>query len=340
MGVNMKICVGLKDSIRMEEYIKAGAEEFYCGVVDEEWVNRFGYAAGINRRPWPSSNMSSFEELKRVVQKAHSYNCKVYFTINEHCYTNEQLSLLEYYVTNALDTGIDSIIFADPGLIKYFYEKYQFCIHLSTGGSVFNKWSAEFFRDNLKVSRIILPREVTLNEISKISAEVENVEYEVFILNEGCINIDGFCNHLHGIHYVDNDGQLKNGEYSVGCMLKYDLLDGQLRGNRIDKGSNITEQLYYAASQCGSCGACAIYYFKKCGISSLKLVGRSTNKDKIIQDIQFIKYAIDLSEEVESFQEFCQRVKKYKGDRTMEKCKQMCYYPEIIKQLELERAGV
>lgn len=336
----MKICVGLKDSIRMEEYIKAGAEEFYCGVVDSEWTNRFGYVTGINRRPWPSSNMSSFEELKRVVQKAHSFNCKVYFTINEHCYTNEQLKLIDHYVKKALETGIDSIIFSDPGLIKYFYDKYQCCVHLSTGGSVFNQWSAEFFLDKLKVSRIIMPREVTLNEIRKICREVENVEYEVFVLNEGCINIDGFCNHLHGIHYIDNKGQIKNGDYSVGCMLKYDLLEGQINGKSIDKSSNIIEQLYDASSNCGSCGACAIYYFKKFGISSLKLVGRSTDKDKIIHDIKFIKYAKELSNEVANFQEYSQKIREYKGDRTMEKCIKMCYYPEILAQLELERSGV
>lgn len=327
----MKICVGLKDSLRIEEYIRAGAEEFYCGVIDDVWLKQFGYVVGLNRRPWPNSNMSDFAELKKVVAKAHAHECKVFFTLNEHCYTNSQLTLVDYYVQNALEAGVDSIIFADPGLIHYFYDKYHCSTHLSTGGTVFNKWSAKFFRDELKVSRIIMPREVTLDEIKKIT-EIDQVEYEVFILNEGCINIDGFCNHSHGIHYVGHDGQLKNTQYSVGCMLKYDLLEGKIKGQEIDQTSDICTRIYESASRCGTCGACAVYYFRKFGITSLKLVGRATEKDRIIRDIQYIKYAIELSEQVDDFQEYSAKIKEYKGDRTSEKCNQMCYYPELLEK--------
>jgi len=328
----LKICVGISNVNSVEKYIKAGADEFYCGVIDKSWVSKYGYILGINRRPWPSTNLSGFGELEAVVNKAHKYGSKVFFTINEHCYSNEQLEIIEYHVKKSLECKVDAIIFSDPGLIKLFYDKYKCSIHLSTGGTVFNQWTAKFYRDELNVERIIMPREVTIDEIRSISNTIIDIEYEVFILNEGCINIDGFCNHMHGLTYVSENGKLQNHLYSVGCMYRYALLNGKINGEIIDSNYDINEKLNEAVRKCGTCGACAVYYFKNMKISSLKLVGRATDEAKIINDIKFLKESIDLCSKVKNFKEFHNIIANKRCMRAgVVNSKEACYYPDILR---------
>ena len=49
-GMHMNICVGLRSIENIEKYIYAGATEFYCGVFDSHWLEKYGYIVGINRR--------------------------------------------------------------------------------------------------------------------------------------------------------------------------------------------------------------------------------------------------------------------------------------------------
>lgn len=327
----MKICVGIKSCNNIEKYIDAGADEFFCGVISESWVSKYGYAIGINRRPWPSTNLSNFDELRKTVKKSHSHNCKVFFTINEHCYTNEQMEIIDEHVAEALECGVDAIIFSDPGLISFFYDKYKCEIHLSTGGTVFNQWSAKFFRDELKVRRIIMPREVTVQEIESIINGVNGIEYEAFILNEGCINIDGFCNHTHGLNYISTQGKLQNNVYSSGCLLKYDIKYAKINGTRIKSIGQLSEKLFDAVRKCGDCGICALYFLKDIGVTSLKLTGRASEEYKVINDVRFLKEVISLSNEAGSFQEFYEKVSELKCKRKSGKRLNSCYYPDLLR---------
>lgn len=332
----MKICVGLKNYESVEKYINAGADEFFCGVVDKSWVERYGYIIGINRRPWPSTNLKDFGELKHIADKAHRSNCKVYFTVNEHCYTDSQLEIIDYHIYKALECGADAIIFSDIGLIKYFYEKYKCNIHLSTGGTVFNKWSARFSKEELGVTRVIMPREVTIDEIRSITSGEPDLEYEVFILNEGCINIDGFCNHVHGLSYVNSQGELQNQHYSVGCMWRYSVTKVKLPEHVPSTPGELSKKLFHAVTRRGDCGLCALYFFKDMEVKSVKLVGRATNEDKIVNDIELLKNAIALSNEVGSFAEFYSAMSKLSCKSIAGTKSYYCYYPDILRFIENE----
>jgi len=251
--MHMNICVGLRSVENIEKYIYAGATEFYCGVFDSHWLEKYGYIVGINRRPYPNSNISDFFELENVVKKVHKYNCKVFFTVNEHFYIDKQMDLIRSHITNAINCGVDAIIVSDISLVNYLSEIGGINIHISTGGTVFNSLTAQFYQKNRGVSRIIMPREVTVKEISEISKNMPTVEYEVFMLNEGCINIDGFCNHVHGLNYVADNGTFCNYKYSVGCMLKYTLKKGMIYGKEILQKGEIIYKINNASSRCGDC---------------------------------------------------------------------------------------
>lgn len=331
----MKICVGLRSYDDLERYIEAGANEFFCGTIDEKWVSEYSYLVCLNRRACPSSNLSDFKVLARVVKKAHQHGCKVFYTINEHYYTNSQIKLLDYHIQQALSCEVDAIICSDIGLIRFIYSNYKCNIHVSTGGTVFNRYAVGFYHE-AGVKRIILPRQVTIKEIDSISRLNHDLEFEVFMLNEGCINIDGFCNFVHGLRYVSEKGHEQQNEFGVGCMLKYDVVNIKGEIPREFFVDDIEKKLYSAVKQCGTCGVCAVYFFKDMNIHSLKLVGRSTPAKQIENDIKFLKKALALTKEAVSFKEYHSMVSeqwcKRKGDNRIK----FCYYPDIIRILENE----
>lgn len=333
----MNICVGLKSYKDLTGYIKAGATEFYCGVFDKEWITRYGYLVGVNRRPFPSGNFSDFVLLKEVVDRAHYSGCKVFYTINEHSYTEEQIDLLQYHIENATACGVDAIIFSDPGLISLFKDKCKCDIHISTGGTIFNSHSINFYYEELKAKRVIFPRELTLNEIKELSKKNPGVELEVFMMNEGCINIDGFCNHLHGLMYCSEDGAVPEmKEYATGCSLKYKITNINSRLPVIQATNLLEERLYAGMLKRGDCGICAIYFLNKLGISSLKLVGRTTDEIKVEKDIRLLKYAIELAENTNNFDEYYHLLNKHSCKRDYGLKLHECYYPDILKEIKYE----
>ena len=161
----MKVSVPTNRAEEVEELIKEGADELYCGVTWEEWAEEYTIAAA-NRRANKSSNLSSFDELRRITDTAHSCDVPVSFCVNEHYYTQEQYPLLQRYLQMAIEAGVDSLMIADPALLLTLRETLgvDIPITISTGGATFNSETARFYRD-LGASRITLPRHLTIGEI-------------------------------------------------------------------------------------------------------------------------------------------------------------------------------
>ena len=82
----MKILSPLDKPEEVEPLIEAGAEEFYCGVLEETWYIPYPVIS-INRRPAGKGHVRDFTALKKVTDRAHENNVPVFFTVNEHYYT-------------------------------------------------------------------------------------------------------------------------------------------------------------------------------------------------------------------------------------------------------------
>ena len=323
----MNICMGLTGIKNLEKFISSGVTEFYCGVVDDKWLNTYNYIVPLNRRPWPDANVKSFEELEEIVKIAHNNNCSIFYTVNDHSYSDEQIKILDYYMQKAINCKVDAFIFADIGIAKYFKKKYSnITVHISTGGISFNRYTIDFYVKELEASRIILPREVSIKEIELLTKDNSDIEFEVFVKNEGCTFIDGICNHIHGIKYDDSNGRKV---LAPPCNLEHRLVNNYISTNyRIE---DLNRRLNLITRSKRDCGLCAIFFFMNMNIKSLKLVGRDTNVEKLLDDIKMIKYAEEMVKITKDFEEyrniiakrFCKNI--YKDESIIK-----CYYPEVL----------
>jgi collagenase-like PrtC family protease len=326
----MKICTGIKDKHSLRRYIAAGATEFYCGVIDNSWLDKYNYAVPLNRRPWREANFASFNELGEAVNIAHDFGCEIFYTINEHCYNDQQLEIIKHHLFNLIRINIDAIIVSDIGLIQFLKENgYNKQIHVSTGGIAFNRYAVKFYKEILRVNRLILPRSLTIDEINDITELESDIDYEIFIKNEGCTYIDGLCNFVHGVKYIQGNNEKT---YNPPCELRYKVVDIAGKDNKEDF-AQVENRLNRVLASKANCGVCSLFLFNTEKIKSLKVVSRDTDEDRIVNDILQVKEAIKLCQETNEFQEYRKLLRNKECQNDYKNKMIYCYYPEVCKDL-------
>ena len=140
-----------------------------------------------------SADNFSFEEMKKGVELLHSQGKKAYLTLNTMPRNNE-LDVLDGYLDSVSDTGIDAVIVADLGVIP-LVKKYapRVKLHISTQASIVNYSAANMYHQ-LGADRIVLARELPLNEIAELRARTDKaLEIEAFVHGSMCISYSGRC---------------------------------------------------------------------------------------------------------------------------------------------------
>ncbi len=130
------------------------------------------------------------EELIHAIRYAHLLNRKVYLTVNTLT-LNSELEKLYVYLYPLYINGLDAVIVQDTGVFLYIKENFKdLDIHVSTQAAVTSVYGAEFYK-NLGADRIVLARELTLNEIKEITNK--GIETECFIHGAMCYSYSGMC---------------------------------------------------------------------------------------------------------------------------------------------------
>jgi len=132
------------------------------------------------------------KDLNRIVQYCQNHDpmIKTYLTTNILVYDSE-LQDLEKLIAEAKKARIDAIIVHDLAAIR-FAKKLKMDFHISTQANVSNIESAKFYED-LGAQRIILARELSLEQIRLIKHHLSKTEIECFIHGSMCTSISGRC---------------------------------------------------------------------------------------------------------------------------------------------------
>lgn len=158
----------------------------------------------------------SDEEMIEAVRYAHLYGVKIYVTVNTIIYNNEIHELMEY-IKYLYSIGVDALIMQDIGMISLVRRILpDMEIHASTQCHNHNNDGIRLLKE-LGVTRIVLDREMSLEEIEKIDVDIEK---EVFIHGALCNCYSGCC-----LFSFMNGGRSGNrGECTQSCRLPYKLI--------------------------------------------------------------------------------------------------------------------
>ncbi len=233
-----------------------------------------------------ADNFSS-EELKEGIEYAHNAGKKVYVTLNVFPH-NEDLDGLEDYLKKLSSLKVDALIVSDPGIIMTAREVIPGMeLHLSTQANNVNWKAAEFWHKN-GIKRIVLARELSLEEIIEIRNKLsEDCELEAFVHGSMCMSYSGRC--LLSNYMAGRDAN--RGQCAQPCRYKYSLMEEKRPGEYFpvyedDRGTYIMN----------SKDLCMIEHIPElvnAGISSFKIEGRMKSSFYVASVVKAYREALD-----------------------------------------------
>ncbi len=164
------------------------------------------------------SAANTIDDVHRVVDFAHIYHAKVYVTVNTIVYEKE-LKLVERLISDLYKAGVDAIIVQDMGILRMDIPPIE--LHASTQCDIRTPEKARFLQD-VGFSQLVLPRELTLEEIHKIS-EAVSVPLETFVHGALCVSYSGRCH----ASFATCGRSANRGECAQLCRLPYTLTDSE-----------------------------------------------------------------------------------------------------------------
>ncbi|MFQ5636254.1 MAG: peptidase U32 family protein [Gammaproteobacteria bacterium] len=205
--------------------VDAGADSVYCG-----------FQNATNARNFPGLNFTP-EEMQASVAYAHAAGAKVLLAINTYP-TAGNFGLWKEAADAGAAFGVDAFIVADIGVAGYIAQTYpDRRLHLSVQAAASSPEAIRYYCRDFGVKRVVLPRILTVPEISAIAAEIP-CEIETFIFgNHGLMvegrcsltnyvtglstNMDGVCSPAADVEYVrDDEGNLSTrlGTFTIDCF--------------------------------------------------------------------------------------------------------------------------
>ena len=275
------------DLEKLKTAIEYGADAVYMG------GELFSLRAGADN--------FSVDELKEGVAYAHRKGRKCHLAVNIFAH-NEDIPKLDKYIDTVKMIGFDAFIVSDPAIIEMIKDKIPDAeIHLSTQANMTNRMTANFWY-NQGVKRIVLARELTLEEIKQIRDGIPaDLELESFVHGAMCISYSGRC--LLSNFMTERDAN--RGLCAHPCRWKYSLVEEKRPGEYFpveedDRGT-------YIMNSRDLCMIEHIPELVKAGISSVKIEGRMKSMFYVATVTAAYRKAID---------QYYRDPENYKFDRT------------------------
>ncbi len=278
--------------------IDGGADCVYLGLRDATNARNF---AGLN-----------FDEaaIQNGIAYAHDRGRKVLMALNTYPQATNPAPW-----RSALDRasawGVDAIILADPGLMRYASERHpDLRLHLSVQGSATNHDAINLYHAQFNIQRAVLPRVLSLEQVRQLVNRT-SVEIEVFGFGSLCVMVEGRCalssyatgespnthgvcspakfvrwqetpqgleSRLNGV-LIDRYGQGENAGYPTLCKGRFDVGD---------------ESNYYALEEPTSLNTLELLpQLVKMGVRAFKIEGRQRSPAYVAQVTKVWREAID-----------------------------------------------
>lgn len=227
------------------------------------------------------------DEMEEAVQFAHELGKKVYITVNILAHEDD-FNGLEEYVLYLQKIKVDALIVSDLGIISVIRKVApNLEIHVSTQANILNSHAINFL-ETLGVKRIILARELSIEEIKKIKSNIsKKISLECFVHGAMCISYSGRC--LLSNYFAGRDSN--RGECVQTCRWEYAISEK----NRKDEYFPIQEDergTYILNSK----DLCMISHLKEladAGVNSFKVEGRMKSEYYVATVVNAYRRAID-----------------------------------------------
>ncbi len=225
-------------------------------------------------------------EIVKAMQFLHENGKKGYVTLNIVA-NDSDFEHIDDYLNLLIKAKVDGVIVSDVGVIYYLRKNFpSLNVHVSTQANINNSYSAEFFAD-LGVTRLVLAREMNLENIKKMHENIgDRLEIEAFVHGAMCISYSGRC--LLSNYMTGRDSN--RGACVQACRWKYTI-----REENKDEEFPIEEDERgtYILNSKDLCMIDHLDELEKAGICSLKIEGRMKSDYYVASVVNAYRRALD-----------------------------------------------
>lgn len=277
------------DLSRMKTAFMYGADACYIG----------GIEFGLRKA---ATNFTR-DDLKEAVEFANKNNKKIYVTLNIIPHEGDFEGMVDY-IKFLDEIGVHAVIVSDPGVFSLVKENSNLQIHISTQGSVTNSNTINFWH-KMGASRVVLARELSLEEISTIRKNIApEMELEAFCHGAMCMSYSGRC--LMSSYMTGRDPN--KGDCAHPCRYKYYLMEEKRPGEYFPIEE--TEGGTYIMNSKDMKTISFVEKLIEAGITSLKIEGRVKSAYYIATVVRAYRRAID---------SYLKDLENYKFDESLDK---------------------
>lgn len=256
----------------------APAKNLECGIaaVDHGADAVYIGAAQFGARQTAGNSTDDIAELTRY---AHQFGAAVYVTVNTIVYEKEQAAL-EHLLKQLVEIGVDAILVQDMAVLEiykklkaeYVARGYRMpALHASTQTDNRSADKVKWLKEN-GFERVVLARELSLEEITDIHKAHPDVELEAFVHGALCVSYSGAC---YASQYFFNRSA-NRGECAQFCRMAFDLKDSD--------GETLIEDSYLLSLK-DMCQLDRLGDLLEAGVCSLKIEGR-------LKDANYVKNVV------------------------------------------------
>lgn len=242
--------------------IDHGADAVYIG------ADRFGARAAAG---------NSLDDIQTLTQYAHQFGAKVFVTVNTIVYEHE-LQATRQLMARLAQIGVDALLVQDMATLAMYGQlaadaeaAHTPALHASTQCDTRSAEKVGWLRQ-LGFSRVVLARELSVDEISSIHSAYPDVELEVFVHGALCVSYSGVC--YASQHCFRRSAN--RGECAQFCRMKFDLIDADDR---------LVEHDRYLLSMKDLCQIDCLETLADAGAVSFKIEGR-------LKDVGYVKNVV------------------------------------------------
>ncbi len=266
---------GDEESLRAA--VSAGADAVY-----------FGLRGGFNARARADNFAAS--DLPRIFDFLHSKGVQGFVTFNTLVFDRE-LPVAEQALADIASAGADAILVQDLGIARLAREVCPgLPLHASTQMTISSAEAAEIAK-SLGITRIVLPRELSVDEIRAMAARTD-LELECFVHGALCVSWSGQCLTSEALQ----QRSANRGQCAQSCRMPYDLVvDGRVETARGD------EQLNYLLSPRDLAAYDLLPELLAAGVSCFKIEGRMKGPEYVANVVDKYRRALDAAAERRPF---------------------------------------
>jgi U32 family peptidase len=265
------------DEESLKAAVAAGADAVY-----------FGLRGGFNARARADNFAAA--DLPRIFDFLHARGVQGFVTFNTLVFDRE-LPVAEQALADIARAGADAILVQDLGIARLAH---QICpglpLHASTQMTISSAEAAQIAK-SLGITRIVLPRELSIDEIRAMAARTD-LELECFVHGALCVSWSGQCLTSEALQ----QRSANRGQCAQSCRLPYDLVvDGRVETARGD------EQLKYLLSPRDLAAYDLLSELLSAGVCCFKIEGRMKGPEYVANVVEKYRRALDAAIERRPF---------------------------------------